>query len=191
MLYTKYEMLYTVYMSFANPLQNIKQLGLSAGSHVADIGSGTGGYTFEAAKIVGAEGEVYAIDVQKDLLDKLAVEAEHRGLQNIQVLWGDAENIGGTKLRENAVGFVIASNVLFQTDSKSGFVHEIKRILQPNGKVLLIDWSESFGGIGPASHHVVDESVARELFENNGFALEKTFDAGAHHYGLVFRYVVE
>lgn len=173
-------------MSFAKPEENIKPLGLSAGKHVADIGAGTGHYAFAAARIVGAEGRVYAIDVQKDLLDRVHQEAEQKGLRNVHVIWGDAETVGGTKLKVDAVDAVIASNILFQVESKSGFVHEVKRILKKGGKVLVVDWSESFAGLGPNPQHVVSENIARELFENNGFALEKTFDAGAHHYGLVF-----
>lgn len=174
-------------MSFANPQQNIKHLGLSAGMSVADLGAGTGYYSLEAAKLVGQEGEIFAIDIQKDLLDRLSNEIQERGLKNIHVVWGDAENVGGTNIRQDGVDRVIASNVLFQTESKSGFIHEVKRILKPDGKLMLIDWSESFAGLGPAPQQVVDEKTARELFENNGFELEKTFEAGAHHYGLVFR----
>jgi ubiquinone/menaquinone biosynthesis C-methylase UbiE len=177
-------------MSFASPEKNIALLGLSAGKIVADLGTGTGHYAFAASKIVGAEGRVYAIDVQKDLLDRLQQEIEQKGIHNIDVMWGDTETIGGSKLKVDAVDAVIASNILFQVESKGGFIHEIKRILKKGGSVLVIDWAESFAGLGPDPQHVVSEEVARGLFENNGFALEKTFDAGAHHYGMVFKNVV-
>lgn len=179
---------YNTSMSFANPQKNIKELGLSAGMSVADIGCGTGHYVFESARLVGEEGEVFAVDIQKDLLDRLATEAEEKGFKNVHVLWGDAENVGGTKLRQGAVNAVIVSNVLFQAESKSGLVHEIKRILKQGGKLLLVDWAESFAGLGPSPQQVVPENIARELFENNGFSLLKTFDAGAHHYGFVFKH---
>lgn len=174
-------------MSFVKPEEVIKYLGLSAGKVVADIGAGTGRYTFLISKLIGKEGDVYAIDVQKDLLEKIVKQVESNNITNIHTIWGDAENIGGTKLKVNAVDVVLASNILFQTESKSGLVHEIKRILKNNGKVVIVDWSESFAGLGPDSLHVVPEEVTRSLFENNGFVLEKRFDAGAHHYGLVFK----
>lgn len=174
-------------MSFANPEKNITHVGLSAGMSVADIGAGTGHYTLLAASLVGREGEVYAVDIQKDLLDRLASDVQEKGLRNVHVLWGDAENVGGTKIRQDAVDVVIVSNVLFQTESKSSFVHEIHRILKKGGKLLLIDWSESFAGLGPAPQQVVSEDIARNLFEKNGFELLKDFEAGAHHYGMVFR----
>lgn len=176
-------------MSFANPEKNITHLGLSAGMSVADIGAGTGHYVMLASRLVGLEGQVYAVDIQKDLLDRLATEVAEKNIKNIHILWGDAENIGGTKLRQDAVDAVIISNVLFQTESKSGLVHEIHRIVKKGGRVLVIDWSESFAGLGPAPQQIVSEDIARDLFEKNGFELIKTFEAGAHHYGIVFRRV--
>jgi len=177
-------------MSFTKPENTIRHLGLSAGKAVADIGAGTGHYTFLMSKLVGSEGNIYAIDIQKDLLERISKEAEEQGIHNVHVLWGDAETIGGTKLKVGAVDAVLVSNVLFQTESKSGLVHEIKRILKKNGQVLVIDWAESFAGLGPASEYVVTEEIARQLFENNGFVLEKSFEAGAHHYGLLFKHIL-
>jgi ubiquinone/menaquinone biosynthesis C-methylase UbiE len=176
-------------MSFVKPDEVIKHLGLSAGKAVADIGAGTGHYVFLMSEIVGREGVIYAIDIQKNLLENIAKQSEERGITNVHTVWGDAENIGGTKLKSGAVDLVLISNVLFQTQSKSGLVHEVKRILKKNGKAVVVDWAESFGGLGPDSLHVVTEETARSLFENNGFILEKIFEAGAHHYGLVFKHV--
>lgn len=173
-------------MSFSQPSTNIAHLQLTHGMSVADIGCGSGHYTFEASRVVGNDGSVYAVDVQKNLLDKIAKEAESQHIKNIHVLWGDAETVGGTRLRADSVDAVVASNVLFQTESKSSFVHEMKRILKKNGKIMLIDWSESFTGMGPDSLHVVSDTIARKLFEDNGFTVEKVFDAGLHHYGFIF-----
>ncbi len=180
---------YNICMSFVKPEEVIKQMKLSAGKAVADIGAGIGHYSFLMSPLVGREGVVYAIDIQKDLLQKLIKQAEEKKILNIHALWGDAENIGGTKLKAEAVDTVLLSNVLFQTESKSSLVAEIKRILKKNGILVVVDWSESFAGLGPDSLHVVSEEIARSLFENNGFVLEKTFEAGAHHYGLVLRHV--
>lgn len=176
-------------MSFVKPEEVVKHLGISAGVSVADIGAGSGHYVFLLSRLVGREGSVFAIDIQKGLLEIISKEAESKGVKNVHTVWADAENVGGTKLRAASVDIVLVSNVLFQTESKSSFVHEIKRISKKNARVVVVDWSESFAGLGPDSLHVVPETVTRSLFENNGFVLEKRFDPGAHHYGLVFRHV--
>ena len=169
---------------FSDPASNLNKLGLNDGMKVVDLGAGSGFYSFEAAKRVGGSGRVYAVDVQKDLLERLRSTGASQGLRNIEVIWGNAEKIGGTKLREAIADRVIASNVLFQIEKPDDFVLEIKRLLKPNvGKVLVVDWS----GITPLSPKaIVSEAAARALFEKAGFKLDQSFGAGDHHYGLVF-----
>src|SRR3989344_1115259 len=97
---------------FSDPASNLAKLGLVDGQKVVDLGAGSGFYSIEAAKKVGSSGRVYAVDVQKDLLERLRSVATTNGVRNIEVVWGNAEKIGGTKLREALSDRVIASNVL-------------------------------------------------------------------------------
>ena len=175
---------------FANPKDNLEKFGISPGLIVADLGSGTGHYSFAAARMVsgdGKEGKVYAVDVQKDLLDKLKNEAIREHLTNIEIVWGNIEKVGGTKLRDASCDVVIASNVFFQVEDREGFAKEVARILKPTGRFFFIDWSDSFGGIGPTPSTVVKQSEAKTFFERYGFAVEKDVPVGSHHYGLVIR----
>lgn len=172
---------------FANPQQNVEKFELNPGMKIADFGSGSGHYVFAAAKRVSGSGRVYAVDVQKDLLLKLKNEAQKLGLTNVETVWGDIETLGGTKLRDQSLDGVIASNILFQVEDKNGFCEEVKRVLKPQGKVYLIDWTDSFAGLGPQAKDIMTEIKARGIFENHGFKLEKTFSAGEHHYGLIFK----
>ena len=169
-----------------DPRDNIKQFGIQEGSHVADLGVGYGHYTYALSEAVGANGKVFAIDIQKEMLERLKKEVEEKHIKNIEVIWGDVEIVGGTKLRTDSLDAIVISNVLFQIDSKAGLVHEASRILKIGGKLLLVDWSESFGGLGPKPTSVVDEATARQIFETGPFEYKKSVDAGEHHYGLVF-----
>src|SRR5438445_12929794 len=101
---------------FSEPASNLAKLGLNDGMKVVDLGAGSGFYTLEAARRVGANGSVYAVDVQRDLLDRIRTTGATEGLRNIEVVWGNAEKIGGTKLREGIADRAIASNVLFQIE---------------------------------------------------------------------------
>src|SRR5690349_15540940 len=56
---------------FSEPSANLAKLGLVDGMKVVDLGAGSGFYSYEAARRVGATGRVYAVDVQKDLLERL------------------------------------------------------------------------------------------------------------------------
>ena len=167
---------------FSDPASNLAKLGLGEGMKVADIGAGSGFYTIEAGRRVGS-GRVFAIDLQKDLLSRISSMAHAAHLHNVEVVWANAEKIGGTKLKDSSVDRVIASNVLFQIAKPDDFALEMKRILKPGGKLLLVDWS-GLTSLGPKTF--VPAEKASVLFEKNGFVLEQDFDAGDHHYGLVF-----
>ena len=171
---------------FSNPQKNIAEFGITDGMKVIDLGSGTGFYTIEAAKKVGPSGRVYAVDVQQDLLNKLKNSASLIGLHNIEIVWGNIEKIGGTKLRESIADRVILSNTLFQiaVEDRDNLALEVKRLLKSGGKLMVIDWE---AGTPLSPKIVVSKMLAEGIFQKNGFVLEKNFDAGDHHYGIIFK----
>ena len=172
---------------FSDPENNIKQFGLTSGMQVADFGSGSGFYSMAAAKAVLPSGKVFAVDIQKDLLQKLKTGSRASHLNNIDIVWGDLEHLGGTKLRESSMDAVTICNLFFQIDNKDALCLEAKRILRNNGRALVIDWAGSFAGIGPLEKDVVSKDKMISLFEDHGFKLDREISAGSHHYGLVFR----
>jgi len=175
-------------MGFSNPQQNIVQFQLPDGSTVVDLGAGTGAYSIAMAKVIGpSNGKVYAVEVQKEFLSKIQTNASNEGVGNIEVIWGDIEEVEGTKLADNFADAVVVANVLFQIENKDGLVKEANRILKPGGKVLVVDWSDSFGGLGPQPEYVVAEEEAKSLFEKENLSYEKNIVAGEHHFGIIFR----
>ncbi len=173
-------------LMFSDPQKNIDILGVDLGMKVADLGAGSGFYSIESAKRVGPQGRVYSVDVQQDLLSKIKNTAALAGIRNIEAVWGNIEKIGGTKLREAIVDRVVISNVLFQiaAGDRDNLALEAKRILKPGGKLMVIDWD---GGSPMAPKTLVPRMAAEGIFEKAGFTLEKTFDAGDHHYGIIFK----
>ena len=117
---------------------------------------------------------------------KLKKEAISQNLDNIEILWGDIENVGGVKLTDNSIDVAIVSNVLFQATAKYQLALEVKRILKSTGRVLFVDWSESFSGLGPQSSDIVTAEEAQKIFTEAGFSVGKSFSAGPHHYGSIF-----
>lgn len=173
---------------FSNPNTIISALQITTGSVVADIGAGTGAFSFPIAEKIGPTGKVYACDVQKDILVRLENEARDRGIKNIQTVVSNVEIHQGTKLREASIDWVIVANVLYQIEARQAFVKEMARILKPSGSLVLVDWSESFGSLGPQPSMVLNKTNAEKLFTEAGFKVTPTvIDAGSHHYGIVFR----
>lgn len=175
-------------MAFSNPKQVIAQSGLIEGFVVADFGAGSGHYTIAAAKAVGDRGRVYAIDIQKELIARLKREVSSEGVRNVEVLWGDIETPHGSKLKDEMVDVVILANVLFQIERRGGVIEEAKRVVKPGGKVVVVEWKDSFGGIGPRKEDVLSEAMAKSLFERAGFVFDRSLpNAGMHHYGFIMK----
>jgi ubiquinone/menaquinone biosynthesis C-methylase UbiE len=169
-----------------DPKRVVKDFMVREGSTVADLGVGYGHYAYALSEAVGEQGKVFAVDIQKNLLERLKKESDEKGIKNIEIIWGDVEIVGGTKLRADSVDAGIIVNVLFQVESKAGLVREAGRILKVGGKLLVLDWTESFGSLGPQPNMVVDAETARRVFETGQFEFQKNINAGEHHYGMVF-----
>ncbi|PCI20186.1 hypothetical protein COB64_02650 [Candidatus Wolfebacteria bacterium] len=172
---------------FSTPDHNIEQFKLREGTIVADLGAGSGFYTMSAARALDGSGKVYAVEVQKDLVSKIKNEAIRSHLNNVEVIWGDIEKVKGTRLADHTVDSAIISNTLFQLSNKESFIEELNRILKPSGKILVVDWTDSVGGLGPRSENVFSEEKSRPFFEKYNFTFEEKIDAGEHHYGMIFR----
>ena len=172
---------------FAHPTHNVRSLGISPGMKIADFGSGSGAYALAIAESLCNSGHVYAIDVQRDLLRRTKNEAHKRGFRNVEVIWGDLEYAGATKIADGLLDMVLISNLLFQINEKNAVIKEAWRVLKPGGRLVIIDWSDSFGGTGPQEVDVVTKEAAESLATSNGFDSVGEFPAGSHHYGLVFK----
>ncbi len=166
---------------FTDPVKNLRALGLKENEIVADLGAGTGFYSVAAGSLVRL-GKVYAVEISKDFLATIKHKAHAAHVHNVEIILGDVEKRGGTKIRDGIVDVAIASNILFQVIDKENFILEIKRILKPNGRVLLIDWSHS--GAIPVKG-AIPKAHARELFEKKGFTVERDINAGVHQYGMI------
>jgi ubiquinone/menaquinone biosynthesis C-methylase UbiE len=174
-------------VGFAHPRRNIGALGIQGGMKVADFGAGGGAYTLLIAERLGGSGHVYAIDVQRDLLRRTANEAEKRGFKNVEIIWADLETPRASKLADHSIDLVLISNLLFQIPDKLPVLGEARRIVKPGGQIALIDWADSFRGMGPQKEDVVSKEAAIGLAEAAGLSAVREFVAGAHHYGLILR----
>jgi ubiquinone/menaquinone biosynthesis C-methylase UbiE len=171
---------------FSEPKKNVAYFHLTPGLKVADFGAGSGAYTLAMAPLLGSGGAVYAVDVQKELLHKLSVEAKRAKLHNVHVVWGNVEKLNGSTLAAASVDVVVAANVLFQTVGRYTLALEAKRVLRPGGRVAVVEWADSFNNLGPEASAVVPVEEAKKIFAEAGFKFANDFPAGAHHYGLMF-----
>jgi len=173
--------------TFSDPQKIIDQLEIFPGQQVADLGAGSGAYSLAMAeKLKGnPDSRVFAIDIQKELLSRIDALAESKKLSSVHIIWGNIEQEKGTCLRGDSLDKVLIANTLFQVEHKKNVIKEAYRILQPGGQLIIIDWSESFGNIGPKPDHIISQETAQLLCKEIGFTASETIQAGEHHYGFI------
>ena len=165
---------------FLNPEKVLKELRLKENMIAADFGSGSGGWAIPLAKKL-EEGRVYAIDILEEPLSVLRSKAKSEKILNIEVIKSDVEKT--SRLFENSCDLVLMTNLLFEVEDKKKVLEEGKRVLKKGGRILVVDWKECVT-FGP-KEKVSPEEVKKIASEIN-LKLEKEFEAGSFHYGLVF-----
>ena len=174
---------YTIFVDFLDPRKVLQEFGIFGTQHVADFGSGAGHFALEAAKRLEG-GRLVVIDIEKEMLTRLVAEARSREHDHVHAIWGDLARIGGVPLADATFDRAIAVSILFQVDDRDAFVQEAKRLIKPQGKILLIDWKEGTT-FGPHHEHRISEKEALEIFKRHGFQKEKDVNAGDYHYGMI------
>lgn len=180
------------------------ELRLRRDSHVADFGCGIG----ENSKILSElveDGKVFAIDVQKDLLEHIEtdIKKEKRRqekvnlenkeghvmdkilYQNIVPVWGDIEELDGTRLRDDSIDAILISNVFFLLNHKKTCIMEMKRVLKKYGRILFIDWHTHLGNSVLHKERVLDEKVIEQMFKEFDFVVNPLIHKDGHHFVLL------
>jgi len=169
--------------SFLNPEEILDDFELSSDMVAAEFGCGSGGFAVPLAKKLD-EGLVYAIDIQESSLSALKSRTLVENVTNIRIIRSDLEKSKGSTLSSDSLDLVFIPNVLFQIKDKSAIISEAERVLKSKGKLVVIDWLVA-ASQGPEKGRVSPEEV-KDIAEKIGFKLEKEFEAGKYHYGLVF-----
>jgi ubiquinone/menaquinone biosynthesis C-methylase UbiE len=111
---------------------------LKPGMIVIEIGPGKGNYTKAVAKGILPDGILYAIDIQKSVIERLKIRVEKEKLSNIIPMIDDAYNLS---FSENTIDRVYALACLPEIPDPVKAIKEWNRVLKPEG---LISLSELF-----------------------------------------------
>lgn len=166
---------------FLNPNEVLNQLKLSGEMIAADFGSGSGGWAIPLAKRLKF-GRVYAIDILEEPLSALKNKTEIERVYNIETINSNIEK--GVKLPDLSCDLVLLTNLLFQVEDKKRVLTKAKRVLKKGGKILVVDWSPE-APLGPKEGRISPEEV-KKMAKDLNLKLEKEFQAGIYHYGLIF-----
>jgi ubiquinone/menaquinone biosynthesis C-methylase UbiE len=152
---------------------------------VADIGAGSGYYTFRIAPRV-AGGKVYAVEIQDEYITMLNEKKKERGMNNVEVVRGDTLSVN---LPDSSVDLAIMVDVYHELSWPREILQSISKSLKPSGKLLLIEYrgEDPKVGIKPL-HKTTVAQLTREL-SANGFVLDRRVDKMPIQHFLVFKKV--
>lgn len=114
----------------------LSKIPLKPNSTVADIGAGTGYYSFKlAAKL--PQGKLYAVEIQDELIEYLRQRKAAQGDKIITVVKSSA---GSANLPENSVDLAIMVDVYHELEFPWEMIQSIRKSLRPDGKLLLLEY---------------------------------------------------
>jgi ubiquinone/menaquinone biosynthesis C-methylase UbiE len=154
--------------------------------HVADLGCGRSGHiVFAAARRVGVNGMVYAIDVVPEVLEHLSGRIRSLGHDNVQTIWSDIEMVGKTAVPEASLDRCFIHNVMSSVNAHQRVLEEVARLLRPNGRVVIVDWARPLGPNAAIPSRLIPSETVAGHAERIGFSVDEVFSLGGYHYGLV------
>ncbi len=173
---------------FIEPRKILNGLNLKGNEIIIDFGAGSGAYSLAAAEILHKNtGQVYSIDIQANILKSLSHTAKDHKYNNMHFILADIENIGGSKLYDSQADVVIISNLMHSLVRKTDALLEAMRLLKEDGSILVIDWKNSYKSMGPQNDNVFSRNDCINLCDSVGLSPIKEFEAGSHHFALLFK----
>lgn len=161
----------------------IAALPLSHASNVADIGAGTGYYTFRTARRV-PQGKVYAVEVQDEFVASLKARAKREGVSNVTVVKGGEHR---PNLPDTAVDLAVMVDVYHELAYPHEMLQALHKALKPNGKLLLLEYRAEDPSIPIKELHKLSVAQAKKELAANGFVLAEKKDFLPIQHWLLFR----
>jgi predicted methyltransferase len=161
----------------------LNALGIPRGATVADLGSGTGYFTWRLAQQVGPEGKVLAIDVQQSMLDLTKAAVAQHKFNNVEYLLATDKD---SRLPEKALDLVFIAYAYHEFADPEAMMASVRRSLKPGGRVVVLEYAKE-SNIAPASplHKMSFEEIRREI-EPMGFTIDQLLDFLPVQHGVVF-----
>jgi SAM-dependent methyltransferase len=156
-------------------------LGVVPGAHVADIGAGSGWFTVRAAKRVGEQGIVYAVDINPEAITYIDRRAEREKIPNIRTVLGGADD---PKLPVDGVDCVLLLKTYHEVAHPIVLLENLRKSLRAGARVGVIDRNGNGEDHGLARDVVVAEAAKA------GYSKVEEYDfvkGDGEDYFLVFR----
>ncbi len=167
------------------PEQVVDALSINSGETVADIGAGSGYFTVLFSRRVRDNGKVYAVDIEKGMIDYIAKRVRAEKLNNIHLILSTPSD---PLLPESSVDLIFMCNTYMYIDKRQDFLKLLMKALKKGGRLAIIDFKATNTLVGPPiDTRVSRDKVIEEVLGVTGFTMEAEYHFLPYQYFLVFR----
>jgi precorrin-6B methylase 2 len=119
------------------PEEVIDALGLHGGETVADLGAGSGYFTFRIAPKAGSRGKVLAVEIQDEMIETLRRRAKEQKITNVEIVKGSESD---PHLSTNGIDVVLMVDVYHELAYPFEVMSAVRKALRPGGRVVFVEY---------------------------------------------------
>ncbi len=153
------------------PQRVIDALEIQPGHTVADLGAGSGYYSFRIAPLVGPNGKVLAVDIEPAMLEVIAQRARREQVANVATVRSSAQD---PNLPARSVDLLFMVDVYHELEYPYEVMTKVRAALKPGGRVALIEYRAEDPDVLIKPLHKMSERQVRREMQAAGFRHVKT-----------------
>jgi precorrin-6B methylase 2 len=172
-----------------NPKKLIELLKFKEGEVVADIGAGSGYYTFRISKLVGDKGKILAVDIQKEMLDIIRDRMKKEKITNVEPVMGAEAD---PKLKDESVDTIILVDVYHEFEFPYEMTEKMVKSLKPGGRIVFVEFRLEDEKVPiKLVHKMTEKQVVKEMAEFKNMKHTSTSDKLPWQHVITFTKAVE
>lgn len=165
------------------PDEVIAALDLKPGETLADIGAGSGYFSFRLARKVGDTGRVYAVDINSDMILFMNRTIRDKKIKNVTTILSAPDD---PLLADASINRFFICNTWHHVQNRPRYMALMKKMLKPGGQVIILDYKKKQLPVGPPPEMKRAKKEVIAEMETGGFKLAKDHDFLPYQYFLVF-----
>lgn len=170
--------------AWQKPDQVMDALHVADSTVVADLGAGGGWFTVRLARRVGPNGRVYAVDVQRLMIEAIERRVQREGYTNVTAIVGAYDD---PRLPPDArTDAVLIVDAFHEMEDPVLLLRNVARTLKPQGRIGIIDYRQGEGGPGPGPEERVPPDVVVADAAAAGLKLVERHTFLPYQYFLIF-----
>lgn len=162
----------------------LENLHIAPGATIADIGAGTGYFTWRLAKLVGPRGKVFAVEIRQQMLDLIAEAVKKHNLRNVELVL-DADN--DPRLPASAIDLAFVANAYDEFSKPREMMTAIRRAMKPDGRLVIVEYAKEQEDDDPTAgvYSMTSKQIRAEM-ESFGFRLEQILSVVPTQHIMIF-----